>query len=229
MHAIRRLTQTVTCTQHPWHGRFCAALAEAVYTYDSKTMARLAAARLREGRGASLPAHVRNKYVPRVVADAPCIVASVEAAIRCHQGAHKEAGPLLTADTHKAWTNLKEHVKAGCLCDPPGFDMNVFGEAVTIGGEQFRAVRTLRGSSALEGFHAHQKQWLGPFARHGSDTGAALLADGALRWNRRRRCEASSSNAVPSVLAGGVLQTAEGLHRQLTGQMLYPQLEPRFK
>ena len=28
MHAIRRLTQTVSSTQHPWHGEFCSKLSE---------------------------------------------------------------------------------------------------------------------------------------------------------------------------------------------------------
>ena len=68
--------------------------------------------------------------------------------------------------------------------------MNVFGESVMIGGERFQVVRTLRGASALEGFHTHQKRWLGCLARHAADAGAALLADGAVRWNRKRRYEA---------------------------------------
>ena len=65
--------------------------------------------------------------------------------------------------------------------------MNKFGDEVCIGGEYFRTVRTSRGASALEGFHNHQKQWLGCLARHAADAGAALLADGAVRWNRKRR------------------------------------------
>ena len=65
--------------------------------------------------------------------------------------------------------------------------MNQFGEEVNIGGEKFKRIRTLRGASALEGFHNHQKQWLGCLARHAADAGSALLADGAVRWNRKRR------------------------------------------
>ena len=60
------------------------------------------------------------------------------------------------------------------------------------GGESFHMIRAMRGASALEGFHTHQKQWLGCLARHAADAGAALLADGALRWNRKRRREALS-------------------------------------
>ncbi len=224
MHAIMRLTQTVACTQHPWHGRFCAALSEAIYTYDIKIMAQLRKARARDGLNPNFPSCVRNKYIPRAVKDAPQIALSVEAALTSFGGEHAEAGALLTAGTHKAWANLKLHVKAGCLCDPPEIDMNVFGEAVTIGGERFRSVRTLRGASALEGFHAHQKHWLGPLARHTSDSGAALLADGALRWNRKRHGEVSPGTAVPQVFAGGTLQVADRLCRRLTGQRLYPEL-----
>ena len=225
MHAIRRLTKTVTCTQHPYHMRFCSALAEAVYTQDEATLARLSSARLREGYGKNVPANIRNKYVPRVIKDAPRIAASIESTIEVFErDRHEEAGHLLTAATRRAWTNLKKHVCAGCLCDPYGVSMNVFGASVAIGGDKFRIVQTIRGASALEGFHTHQKNWLGSLAHHGPDAGGALLADGALRWNRRRRCEKHA--AVASVFAGGVLQRADASHRSTTGQFLYPQLRP---
>ena len=224
MHAITRLTQTVSSTQHPWHGRFCAALSEAIYTYDMKALARLQKARAREGLGSNLPKHIKKKYVPRIICDPGRIVESIEAAIALHQEAHVQAGPLLTADTHKAWGNLRKHVQAGCLCDAPGIDVNMLGGEVTIGGEAFQTVRILRGASALEGFHVHQKNWLGLLAHHAADAGAALLADGALRWNRRRQGEATPDMTVPSVFAGGLLQTVDCLHRRLTGHSLYPTL-----
>ena len=41
----------------------------------------------------------------------------------------------------------------------------------------------------LEGFHQHQKQWLGSLSKHHPDAGAALSADGTIRWNRKRRRE----------------------------------------
>ena len=85
-----------------------------------------------------------------------------------------------------AWAGLRQHVLSGCLCDPIGVDMNAYGKGVKVGGEWFRQIRTLRGASALEGFHNHQKQWLGCLARHAADAGSALLADGAVRWNRKR-------------------------------------------
>ena len=65
--------------------------------------------------------------------------------------------------------------------------MHELGEEIVVYGDNFRIVRTLRGTSALEGFHTHQKAWLGNLARHAADAGAALLADGAVRWNRKRK------------------------------------------
>ena len=106
------------------------------------------------------------------------------------KGAHAVAGPLLVPAAMEAWREFKPHILSGCLCDPPDMKMNVFSTSVTIGGERFKPVRTLRGASALEGFHTHQKQWLGCLARHAADAGAALLADGAVRWNRKRQLEA---------------------------------------
>ena len=76
---------------------------------------------------------------------------------------------------------------AGCLCDPPGVQLNKYGDECSVGGESSIEVASMRGSSALEGFHAHQKQWLGPFATHAVEAGTALLRDGTARWNRSRQ------------------------------------------
>ncbi len=229
MHAIMRLTQTVTSTQHPWYGHFCVLLSQAIYTYNQSDMARLRRARARKGLGPDLPKSARSNYVPRVIADAPIIVASIEAAIASFQGrAHSEMGPLLTSETSAAWTQLRKHVQAGCLCDPPGVNLMSFGKSAVIGGEEFRTIQTLRGASALEGFHAQLKQWLGPFAHHGTDAGTALLTDGVLRWNRKRNNEGSGrSAALPLVFANGLLNRVDDLQRRLTGERLYPGLALR--
>ena len=189
MHAIRRLTRTTTSTQNPLHGRFCAALSAAIYTYDSDTLSRLQAAQRREGQRGRLTTRARNKYVPRVIVDAERIAHDIDEVIEKFRGMPSGAGPLLTTATQEAWRDLRPHVLAGCLCDPPAMQMNTTGSPVTIGGEQFQTIRTLRGASALEGFHTHQKQWLGCLGRHAADAGTALLADGAVRWNRKRRRE----------------------------------------
>ena len=187
MHAIRRLTQTVTSTQHPWHGPLCAALSNAIYTSDAEVLSNLRAARCRDGLPENIPTHVKSKLVPRTVVDMRRIAAAVEAVLDKYTGSHATAGALLTAATNEAWRNLRPHIDEGCLCDPPGVDINKFEGWVSVGGERFRTVRTMRGASALEGFHAHQKRWLGCLARHALDAGSALLADGAWRWNRKRR------------------------------------------
>ena len=128
-------------------------------------------------------------FVPRVIVDPVRIASSLEDVIREYDGLRTSAEPLLTANTLASWRELRGHVCAGCLCDPPNVIMNVVGDSVSIGGESFRTFRSRRGASALEGFHTHQKQWLGSLARHAEDAGAALLADGALRWNRKRQRE----------------------------------------
>ena len=108
--------------------------------------------------------------VPKSIADASAIVASIDQVIESYdnQMYPEEVGRLLTPATQAAWAQLRRHVEAGCLCDAPGIDLHIFSDSsqIDIGGEVFRAFRTLRGTSALEGFHGHQKQWLGPRARH---------------------------------------------------------------
>ena len=189
MHAIMRLTQTTSSTQHPWHNRFCAALSEAIYTYDAEALTVFAKARRRANQKRKTSGPKKSKFVPRVIVDADRIVREVEHVLEKFQGEHVAAGILLTQGTLEAWRNLRSHVSLGCLCDPPGVQLHEYGEGVYIGGKLFKPLQTMRGVSALEGFHHHQKQWLGSLSRHNPDAGAALLADGTLRWNRKRRRE----------------------------------------
>jgi hypothetical protein len=224
-HALRRLTQTTASTQHPWHGVFCARLSDALYSYDAGELQRLHRARAKAGFGKSLPKGMKAKYVPRVIADAAKIEQAFDSVIESFAGrSHEEMGPLLTPQTHAAWQNLRLHVRAGCLCDPPGMNMNIIDEQhnVSIGGEIFRPIKSLRGASGLEGFHCHQKQWLGMFAHHSTDAGLALISEGTLRWNRKRKNEASDAESkVPLVFARGLLHEANSLHQRLTGNKLY--------
>ena len=193
MHAIRRLVRTTSSTQHPWHGAFCRAVADAIYTYDPSEQGRLQQAWERAGHGSELPAHIKKQYVPRRITDPQRIIAAIER-VFCdftRSGRHLLDQELLTAETHSAWGYLRRHVSAGCLCDPSGIDLNRYGKTMSIGGEDFQTVASMRGSSSLEGFHSHQKEWLGHRATHSVEAGEALLRDGAVRWNRRRSSEAS--------------------------------------
>jgi len=219
-HALRRVMQTTSCTQHPWHGQFCAMLAEAVYTEDLSEADRLRRAREREGYNGLVPKSVKAKFVPRHILDAPRIARGIQTVIDSFgQKAHPEAGPLLTAATQTAWANLKEHVLKGCLCDPAGFSVNSFsGTTAAIGGERFEVIRVLRGTSPLEGFHTHQKQWLGTFGRHAAEAGKALLSDGAARWNRRTRCEENSDEHC-HVFAGELLDAFNELRRDVANEL----------
>jgi hypothetical protein len=226
LHAIMRLAQTTSSVRHPWHGEFCAMLSQAIYIYNQEELKRLCDARERAGLSRALPKGTKSKYIPRVITDASAIIKSIDDVINLFAGrCHEEMGALLTPETFKAWENLRKHVHAGCLCDPPGIDMNVYDERenVTISGEVFHAIRTLRGASALEGLHSHQKQWLGTLGRHALDAGFALVSEGTLRWNRRRNNEAAASAAlVPMVFAGGLLQEVNTLSNRLSGNQIYP-------
>ena len=122
-HAIRRLTETTTSTRHPWHGRFCKLLSRSIYSDDPDTLARLKAAC--QQNCITLTQAVRSRFVPRVVAKASQIEESIDKAIDHFKGKlHPKSGELLTAKTLRAWTNLRHHVRQGCLCDPEGVDVN---------------------------------------------------------------------------------------------------------
>ena len=145
MHALRRLTQTVASTQHPWHGEFCSKLSASVYKYDPHEVARLVQARAMHGQGCTLPNNVRNKFIPRTISNAARIIQEIEATLAHYAGkVHEHKGCLITDATLAAWQNLKFHVDNGCICDPPGIVLHEFGKEVLIGGDTFREVRARR-------------------------------------------------------------------------------------
>ena len=187
MHAIRRLAQTTTSTQHPCHGKFCAMLSNAFFGADESVLRRLAGAWRREHGRIRLPRDIERKYVPRSSRAPSAIVKEIDAGLEGFQDMSNSCGPLLTEATHDAWFKLRKHVLRGCLSDPTDVKVTSSDHTVTIGGECFPNVQSLRGTSPVEGLHAHQKQWLGVFAQHADDVGEALLKDGAERWNCAKR------------------------------------------
>lgn len=196
MHAMRRLTQTTTSTRHPWHGHFCGLLSSAIYQVDGQEDERLARAWRRDGNTSDVPKHIRQKYVARYITNPSLIASEIEEVLAYYTGKkHKDMGELLTPSTHQAWGSLRKHVRSGCLCDPQGMQLNVYGATWILGGEAFKAIKSKRGSSSLEGFHTHQKSWLGASATHSGDAGMTLLRDGALRWNRKRHADAGRTRA----------------------------------
>lgn len=225
MHAIRRLTSTTTCTKHPWHGRFCSALSKAIYSEDAEIAGRMLTACREMGASMHQLRSAKKKCVPRSITDPPRIIASVEKVLGDFAVAHDTDGPLLTDATREAWFRLKQHVLAGCLCDPPDVRLDSVGKNVVVGADRFASARTARGSSALEGFHTHQKAWLGSLAQHAPDVGMALLADGATRWNRRIHNQSAIENQQPSIYAGGLLeeiaQARESVRLESPAQKLY--------
>ena len=224
MHALLRLISTTSSTQHPWHGTFCRKLSNAMYTADRGDMKRLRIAWRRENQDHDVPKNLITKCVRRRIVDAPRIMTAIQEVIDAYQDkSHSEAGSLLTPETQSAWICLQKHVRSGCLCDPPGIDIHACRALVSVGGEEIETMRPLRGASRLEGFHAHQKEWLGPRGRHATTAGEALLADGAMRWNRKTHNEMQRHLVyTPMVFRDRVLEEADNLHVRLAGRRLYP-------
>ena len=180
-------------------------LSKAFFESDEKVLQRLVVAWRREHGSIPLPRDIERKYVPRSIRAPTAIANDIDAVLRNFQHMSDSSGPLLTKATHDAWFKLKQHVLKCCLCDPT--DVNVKGSdhVVTIGGESFHTIQSLRGTSPVEGLHAHQKQWLGTFAQHAVDVGEALLKDGAERWNRAKRERRPFQNSETAI--GNALET----------------------
>ena len=208
MHAIRRLMRTTSSTQHPWHGRFGSALSNAIYTANEQAAEVGQSARCSADDPEPL-SQQRRQPAFRKIEDPQRIISSIEAVLQSFNTPCTQAGALLTQETFAAWQCLRKHVAKGCLCDPSGVALNSCRETETAGDYRQAGVRNARGSSALEGFHTHQKGWLGPLSTHSADAGMALLADGAQRWNRRIRSRQSPAGSPSSVYAPGLLKAVE--------------------
>jgi len=224
LHALMRLTRTTVSTQHPWHGKFCGMLSDALFEYSGSVRARIHKAMARQRRGEKLSRRQMCKYVPRNIRDAKQIAHNMERVIaNFKEQAHCDMGVLVTAGTDMAWENLRKHVLKGCLCDPTGVDVESYEKygPLVLGGRAFPRVRSHRGTSSLEGFHGHQKRWLGPLGTHAPESGMALVADGSVRWNRQRINESlPEAEHTPPVFAPGLLQEARDLQRQLSESTL---------
>ena len=79
----------------------------------------------------------------------------------------------------------------------------------------------MRGASSLEGFHAHQKRWLGFAGEHALEAGLALVAEGTMRWNRKLNAEGDNSENATLLFANGLLQEIKETHQRLTGSECY--------
>ena len=219
-HAIRRLTETTAFTRHPWHKQFCGSLSKAIFTYDAELSSSFRRACFRGKVPSKLARKLRAEHVPRLVNEKGAIEAAIGKAIAEYTNkSHPDVGPLLTERTFAAWESLKVHIRAGCLCDPPGVVLNESGaKSFSIGGMPFQKIHVKRGSSALEGFHLHQKNWLGRQI-HSRKRGLALLADGSVRFNRRRRNTRSQESAVtPPVFSAGLLASTDRQYREFIAE-----------
>ena len=95
---------------------------------------------------------------------------------------------------------------------------------VEIAGERFQPINTVRGVSSLEGFHHHQKEWLGVGSAHAKEAGLALVGEGVMRWNRKRNNEAHVlSDRIPPVYADGLLNEINAAHQRLVGSTCFPE------
>lgn len=213
-HAIRRLTQTTSSTKHPWHARFCKRMSEAVFAEDEELSSRFHKALKRSKLSRKASIRLKAECVTRRIKDKKEIERSIEYAIaEFRSQVHETFGPLLTPKTLSAWSSLKLHVRNGCLRDPPGVDLYAIqGKPIVMGCETFDKFKSRRGSSALEGFHGIQKSWLGQHV-HSRKRGLALVADGTIRHNRKRRNQlASNHQQTPPVYAAGLLSATDRGH-----------------
>ena len=170
-HFMRRLSKSCTNESHPLYGTFMAKISTAIFEWDASDMALLRSAKKAELQQAG----VRN---PSADAVAKAISKS-ELAQHCRRktrgtdssmrllenlfvslmDATDTLGvPLFRDDANEIWETEKKHVS--CLQDPEGVQLYTKTGEILKGGVLIPVFRCARGSTSLESFHNHLKNFI---------------------------------------------------------------------
>ena len=98
--------------------------------------------------------------------------------------------PLLKKEMVEIWDEQKRHVR--CICDPVGIELYTKVSTLKKGTVMLPVYRCARGTTSLESFHQHIKNFIPGRSANAANFQAYLL-DGLMRWNANRRDAIDSS------------------------------------
>jgi hypothetical protein len=170
-HFMRRISKGCTNESHPLYGVFMAKLSGAIFEWDEKDVDLLRKAKKNELMLAGLKnpsADAVNKSISKMELAKHCkrqtrgpdkTICLIEDLILSLQDSTDTLGvPLLRDDVWDIWKEEKRHIS--CLQDPKGFSLYTKTGEITKGGVLLPVFRCARGTTSLESFHSHLKNFI---------------------------------------------------------------------
>ena len=176
-HFMKRISQCVTTSYHPLYVPFMSELSACIFEWCKEDLALLSQAKTEELKKEGLhlnEAAVRSRltkkemslHCRRTTRGENATIGFIGKLINNYVsdfGKDTLGVPLLDEERIRAtWDTQRKHVK--CIQDPPGALEYLYRDTetghVVKGGVQLKTYRCARGSSSLESFHAHLKNFI---------------------------------------------------------------------
>ncbi|XP_066915572.1 uncharacterized protein [Clytia hemisphaerica] len=196
-HYMRRLALGLTTESHPLYGTFLKRLSGCIFEWNQDDFRLLLEAKKsemvlienKEPSDATILKSLNRKEIARhcqrKTRSHDEIIQSIERLILEMTGVTDLVGvPLLKDDMVDVWTEQKCHVR--CILDPDGIQLYTKVSTQKKGTVELPVYRCARGSTSLESFHQHIKNFI-PGRSANALNFQAYLLDGLMRWNANRK------------------------------------------
>lgn len=170
-HFMRRISKACTNESHPLYGVFMGKLSSAIFEWDQKDVDLLRQAKRGELVMAGLKspsADAVNKSISKIELAKHCkrrtrgadtSVSLIEKLILSLEDSTDTLGvPLLRNEVWDIWNEEKRHV--ACIQDPVDFQLYTETGEISKGGVKLPVFRCARGTTSLESFHSHLKNFI---------------------------------------------------------------------
>jgi transposase-like protein len=186
-HFIDRFARMCTSANHPDYPKFVGCLADALYSVDQEDHARLLTALKHLGVNTPPSKDLVRRHCKLLIKQPDILLTEVQKVVDTF-----EKTTLFSSDMAKTWENEKIHIIRGCLSDPK-MGSHRIQKYVQLKSNKsplckLPVYQSIRSSSQLEGFHAHQNKFI-PSSHVGGPLAHAELSFGTAQWNRDRAVE----------------------------------------
>ena len=170
-HFMRRLAKTVVNESHPLYGTFMCSISKEIFEWDPKDVNLLTQAKKEELEMAGIsnppPGAVKRaitkkelaKHCKRRTRGSEQTILLLNQLFQSMKGKTDTLGvPLLREDYQEVWEEQKRHVS--CVQDPDGVPLYTKVGQLTKGRTLLPVYRCARGTTSLESFHLHLKNFI---------------------------------------------------------------------
>ncbi|XP_066928708.1 uncharacterized protein [Clytia hemisphaerica] len=235
-HFMRRFTEGCTSESHPLYGLFLMRLSGCIFEWDEKDYDNL----LKAKRAELINEDVQNptlsavkkainsgemaRYCKRRTRGAEKTIEMIENLILSMTGATDSLGvPLFKATIVDVWEEQRRHVK--CIQDPDGFQLYTQTGSLEKGGVKLPVYLCARGSTSLESFHHHLRNFI-PGTSANAVNFQAYLLDGLARWNTLRRNAIDGTKDEMRCFDSKLVEKFNLLHLEVHGERFNEERPP---